>query len=89
MYNECELVMFEPYPNIVEFVGVSRSLLAKVQDFLLSRSEKLAAVDMLFNDPSHVLEMEVVHMHPKILPGVRRGVLVHTRDIFVRAGSGV
>lgn len=87
---ECELVVFDPYPNEVlraGFPGLSRLIPKKAQDISLSEFNKLLENDILFIDSSHVLKIgsDVQYIYLKILPMLNKGVVVHVHDIFLPA----
>lgn len=88
--HECELIAVEPYPNDVlkaGFPGLSKLILAKIQDIPLSDFSKLEENDILFIDSSHVLKIgsDVQYEYLEILPRLNKGVIVHIHDIFLPA----
>ena len=85
---ECELTAIEPYPNPVlkkGFPGLTRLVQKRIQDVPFSEFEKLEENDILFIDSSHVLKIgsDVQYEYLEILPRLRKGVLVHSHDIFL------
>ena len=85
---ECELTAIEPYPNPVlkkGFPGLTRLVQKRIQDVPFSEFEKLGENDILFIDSSHVLKIgsDVQYEYLEILPRLRKGVLVHSHDIFL------
>jgi len=88
--HECELIVFDPYPNDVlrsGFPGLSRLIIAKIQDIPLSEFGNLLENDILFIDSSHVLKIgsDVQYEYLEILPRLNKGVIVHIHDIFLPA----
>jgi hypothetical protein len=85
---ECELTAIEPYPNPVlkkGFPGLTGLIQKRIQDVPFSEFEKLGENDILFIDSSHVLKIgsDVQYEYLEILPRLRKGVLVHSHDIFL------
>jgi hypothetical protein len=85
---KCELTAIEPYPNSVlkeGFPGLTRLVQKKVQNVSLSEFEELEENDILFIDSTHVLRIgsDVQYEYLEILPRLRKGVLVHSHDIFL------
>lgn len=85
---ECELTAIEPYPSPVlkkGFPGLTRLVQKRIQDVPFSEFEKLGENDILFIDSSHVLKIggDVQYEYLEILPRLRKGVLVHSHDIYL------
>lgn len=88
--HECKLIVFDPYPNEVlksGFPGLSELISTKIQDVPLSKFSELKENDILFIDSSHVLKIgsDVQYEYLEILPRLRKGVIVHSHDIFLPA----
>lgn len=88
--DECELIAFEPYPNEVlkaGLPGLSKLIPNKIEDVPLSMFNELGANDILFIDSSHVLRIggDVKYEYLEILPRLKKGVIVHSHDIFLPA----
>jgi len=83
---KCRITTIDPYPPawIDEVCGVE-VIKKPVQEVPLETFDDLGADDILFIDSSHVAKIgsdvcrEVLH----IVPGVKRGVLVHFHDVFL------
>lgn len=82
-----ELICVEPYPR--DFIEnglprVKRLIEAPVQEVSPEVFECLREGDILFIDSSHVLKIgsDVQFLFLKILPVLKKGVLVHIHDIF-------
>ncbi len=86
----CELRAIEPYPNQTlrgGFPGLSRLVVAPVQEVPVSDFLELGENDVLFIDSSHVLGIggDVRYEYLEILPRLNPGVVVHVHDIFLPA----
>jgi hypothetical protein len=86
----CFLRVFDPYPSKVikqGFPGLSKLEVKQVQCFPPTEFEKLGANDILFIDSSHVLKIgsDVHYEYLKVLPRLRKGVIVHLHDIKLPA----
>lgn len=86
---ECEVVLIEPYPQLVrQLVGASRVPMTliprRVQDVPLNVYAMLGAGDVLFIDSTHVLRTgsDVCFELFEILPRLASGVVVHLHDVF-------
>jgi predicted O-methyltransferase YrrM len=82
-----ELVTVDPHPDpilVSGFPGLSRCIQAQVQDLEVSMFQALQEGDMLFIDSSHVVRCsgDVNHLYLKVLPTLRKGVIVHAHDMF-------
>lgn len=82
-----ELVTIDPYPDPIlmsGFPGLTRCIPARVQDLDLNMFQELQEGDILFIDSSHVVRCggDVKHLYLKVLPILRKGVIVHAHDIF-------
>ena len=87
---KCDLVAIDPYPRETlrrGFPGLSGLISKEVQDVPLSEFAKLEENDILFIDSSHVLRIggDVQYEYLEILPRLKRGVIVHSHDIFLPA----
>jgi hypothetical protein len=85
--HECILMSIEPYPNAIlkkGFPGLTQVMTQKVQDVPLSEFTSLNGNDILFIDSSHVLKIgsDVQYEYLEILPRLKKGVIVHSHDIF-------
>jgi predicted O-methyltransferase YrrM len=88
--NECELTVFDPYPNkivMAGFPGLSKLVRTKVQEVPLSTFKELKENDILFIDSTHVLKIgsDVQYLYLEVLPRLNKGVLIHIHDIFLPA----
>jgi hypothetical protein len=89
-HESAELTFIEPFPDRLHSLlssGVRTSstiLVQPVQEVSLSVFDQLDAQDILFIDSSHVAKTgsDVTIILLRILPRLRRGVLVHFHDIF-------
>jgi predicted O-methyltransferase YrrM len=82
-----EFTFIEPYPDLARPPAGGRAgniRPQRLQDVPLDVFERLEANDILFIDSSHVGKTgsDVVDYLFRILPALRRGVLVHIHDIF-------
>ena len=87
---ECELTVFDPHLNEIikaGFPGLSEAVGTRVQDVNLKRFDELKENDILFIDSTHVLSIgsDVQYEYLKLLPRLRKGVIVHVHDIFLPA----
>jgi predicted O-methyltransferase YrrM len=88
--QSASLTLIEPFPNRLYSLlspddKSSITLLAQlVQEVSLSVFESLDAQDVLFIDSSHVAKIgsDVTFLLLRVLPRLKRGVLVHFHDIF-------
>ena len=83
-----EFVCIEPYPAdflTEEIEGISRLIVAPVQEVPIDRFLMLEAGDVLFIDTSHVAKTggDVPYLYHEILPRLRPGVIVHIHDVFL------
>lgn len=83
----CELTSIEPHPAPFLKDGLNglHELIEKpVQEVSLEVFRRLGPGDILFIDSSHVVSMDsdVLYEILKIVPQVRKGVLIHFHDIF-------
>jgi len=86
--KECELIAFEPYPNLIlqkGFPGLSQLINAPIQSVPILQFLKLTENDILFIDSSHVAKIgsDVVYEYLDIIPRLNNGVIVHFHDIFL------
>lgn len=87
--NGCtELHAIEPFPSTSlksGFSGFTALIESKVQDVDLSFFDQLQANDILFVDNSHVSKIgsDVNHVILRILPRLKKGVIIHFHDIFI------
>jgi hypothetical protein len=85
-----QFTFVEPYPDrllalLKESEGQAHKVIdRKVQDVSLDYYDRLEANDVLFIDSSHVSKAgsDVNYLIFKVLPKLRRGVLVHIHDVF-------
>ncbi|MBI2865448.1 MAG: class I SAM-dependent methyltransferase [Chloroflexi bacterium] len=83
-----ELISIEPFPNETlraGFPGLSRLIVAGLEDVDLSLFDSLSANDILFIDSSHVLRLgnDVYIEYLELLPRLHPGVLIHIHDVFL------
>jgi predicted O-methyltransferase YrrM len=85
-----EFTCVEPYPPAFLLdgggvPGVSRLIVARVQDVPVAELTRLGAGDVLFIDSSHVAKTgsDVNHLFFEVLPRLRPGVVVHVHDVFL------
>ena len=84
------LTFIEPFPDRLHALlssddkSCSTILVQRVQEVSLSIFDQLDARDVLFIDSSHVAKIgsDVTFILLRILPRLKRGVLVHFHDIF-------
>ena len=84
------LTFIEPFPDRLHALlssddkSCSTILVKRVQEVSLSIFDQLDAQDVLFIDSSHVAKIgsDVTFILLRILPRLKRGVLVHFHDIF-------
>jgi Methyltransferase domain len=84
------LTFIEPFPDRLYALlssddkSCSTILVKRVQEVALSIFDELGAQDVLFIDSSHVAKIgsDVTFILLRILPRLKRGVLVHFHDIF-------
>jgi len=88
--NRIDLTFIEPYPDRLyslmseEDKKISNIIQSNVQSVSLEVFEKLEAGDILFIDSSHVVKTgsDVNYILFKILPRLKKGVMIHFHDIF-------
>lgn len=88
--RSAELTFIEPNPSRLDSILTptdrSRStiLVRPVQEIPLAVFDQLEAQDVLFIDSSHVAKVgsDVTYILLRILPRLKRGVIVHFHDIF-------
>ena len=88
--NSIDLTFIEPYPDRLyslmseEDKKISNVIQSNVQSVSLEVFEKLEAGDILFIDSSHVVKTgsDVNYILFKILPRLKKGVMIHFHDIF-------
>lgn len=88
--NKIAFTFVEPYPkrlfSLLRDADRERNeiIVDVVQNVPLERFAELAAGDILFVDSSHVAKTgsDVVHLFTHVLPGLRKGVMVHFHDVF-------
>ena len=84
------LTFIEPHPDRLfellspEERSAARVLVRQVQEVPMAIFEELDAQDILFIDSSHVAKVgsDVSYLLLRVLPRLKRGVLVHFHDIF-------
>lgn len=86
--HPCNLIAIEPYPNKVlreGFPGLTQLMRSQIQDVPLSIFGELEENDILFIDSSHILKIgnDVQYEYLEILPILRKGVIIHSHDIFL------
>jgi hypothetical protein len=84
---QCDYVVIDPYPNPIikkGFPGLTKLIVANVQNVPLTEFLKLDSNDILFIDSSHILKIgsDVQYKYLEILPRLNRGVIIHIHDIF-------
>ena len=82
------LIAFEPFPNKVlkaGFPGLSSLVEKRVEELDLAVFSELRENDILFIDSSHILKIgnDVQRLYLEVLPGLRKGVIIHIHDIFL------
>lgn len=82
------LIVIDPYPSkkiARKISNKSNLILKKVQEMPPSLFQQLQKNDILFIDSSHILKIgsDLYHIFLKILPILRKGVIVHFHDIFL------
>ncbi len=82
-----EFIVIEPYPtNELRkgYEGVSRLIVAKVEDVDISIFKALGADDILFIDSSHTVKPlgDVNYLFLRVIPQLNPGVIIHVHDIF-------
>lgn len=83
---EAEHICIEPFEmEWLEKLGVSKVIRSKVEDVEIGLFETLEENDILFIDSSHVLRTggDVFVEFLRVLPLVKKGVLIHIHDIFL------
>jgi hypothetical protein len=83
-----ELIAVEPYPNEVlkrGFPGLSFLIQKPLEQVDLNLFARLGENDILFIDSTHVLKIggDVKYAYLEILPRLKKGVIVHSHDIFL------
>lgn len=85
--RDTKLTCIEPYPQ--EFMnkgypGLSKLIVKDVQNIPINFFYRLKANDILFIDSSHTVKIggDVNYLFLEILPGLKKGVLIHVHDIF-------
>jgi hypothetical protein len=86
--SQLNFTCIEPFPRqfLIDGVnGITRLVQQKVEDIELSFFDQLDAGDILFIDSSHVSKCgsDVNHLFFKVLPKLKKGVMVHIHDIFL------
>ena len=88
--NKCQITFIEPYPERLYSLLLPNDKCKcevfnnKVQDVPLGIFENLEQNDILFIDSSHVAKIgsDVSYIFERILPKLRKGVIIHIHDIF-------
>jgi SAM-dependent methyltransferase len=82
-----EVLCIDPHPPpfLRHVAGLGGVLASRVQDVPEAVFARLAAGDLLFVDSSHVSKTgsDVNAIYLRILPVLRRGVLLHVHDVFL------
>jgi predicted O-methyltransferase YrrM len=89
-HKSAELTFIDPYPERLYSIltpddrSASTIIVSGVQEVPLSVFDQLEAQDLLFIDSSHVAKVgsDVTFIFLRILPRLKRGVIVHFHDIF-------
>lgn len=84
------VTLIEPFPDRLDLLlspddrAALRILDQRVQEVSLSVFDQLEANDLLFIDSSHVAKVgsDVTFLLLRVLPRLKRGVLVHFHDVF-------
>jgi hypothetical protein len=82
-----KLISIDPYPNQIikkGFPGLSELISKKVEELELDFFSQLSDRDILFIDSTHVVRIggDVNFLYLKVLPNLKKGVIVHVHDIF-------
>lgn len=82
-----KLISIEPYPNEAlkkGFFGLTELISKKVEEIDINFFNQLEDGDILFIDSSHVvrIESDVNFLYLKVLPRLKKGVIIHIHDIF-------
>jgi Methyltransferase domain len=85
---DTELIAIEPFPNETlkkGFPGLSALIQKPLEEVDLDLFRDLEANDILFVDSTHVLKIggDVKYEYLEILPRLKKGVIVHSHDIFL------
>jgi hypothetical protein len=85
---ETELIAIEPYANETlkkGFPGLTTLIQKPLEQVDLSLFQSLVENDILFIDSSHALKIggDVKYEYLEILPRLKKGVIVHSHDIFL------
>jgi predicted O-methyltransferase YrrM len=86
--NSINCIFIEPYPDLLKSLLKKSDNITlidkKIQDVNLDYFQTLQENDILFIDSSHVLKAgsDLNHIFFKILPKLKKGVLIHFHDIF-------
>ena len=83
---DCSHVCIEPYEMPwLESLGLDEVVRKKVEDVPLETFDSLSENDILFIDSSHVIRTggDVAAEYLRILPRLKKGVVVHIHDIFL------
>jgi hypothetical protein len=82
--SACHHICIEPYPKHWLLQANVDVIKEKLEDLDLSMFEKLMANDILFIDSSHIIRPggDVLIEYLEILPILKKGVIVHSHDIF-------
>ena len=89
-HESVEVTFIEPFPERLQSLirphdkSATKILVKQVQEVSLSVFDQLEAQDVLFIDSSHVAKIggDVTFILLRILPRLKRGVLVHFHDVF-------
>jgi hypothetical protein len=86
--RQMDFTCIEPYPRqfLIDGVdGITQLVRKKVEDVELSFFDRLDQGDILFIDSSHVSKVgsDVNYLFFKVLPRLKKGVMVHVHDIFL------
>lgn len=86
--QSCQFVAIEPFPSPAlrgGLPGLTRLIPTRLQDVDISEFVDLGKNDILFIDSSHIsmIGSDVNHIFQRVLPILRKGVVVHFHDIFL------
>ena len=84
----CDFSAIDPYANVVVkngFPGLTQLVNGKIQEIEPEFFRNLESKDILFIDSSHILDIgsDVQFIFKKILPCLKKGVIVQLHDIFL------
>jgi predicted O-methyltransferase YrrM len=85
-----KLIAIEPFPNDTikqGFPGLSELIKTPLEQIDLDLFRSMEANDIVFIDSTHVLKIggDVKYEYLEIIPRLKKGVIVHSHDIFLPA----